>query len=189
MRPLSALLLILPIAMTAAADTNRGQPPATARPMMAKPLSVTQRQFARQFGQRLARNPDYQSVDADWRQFVRGQPRGTDFKSLLVLIRQEAINHRQRELRTLQKQIQDGNRRRTTLGHELAHVRQQRASAQQQSRLKALELQQRREDDSLRLKKSNFETANQKTTQFVNMLSSVIKTMNEMAAGNIRNLR
>jgi len=83
MRPLSALLLILPIAMTAAADTNRGQPPATARPMMAKPLSVTQRQFARQFGQRLARNPDYQSVDADWRQFVRGQPRGTDFKVCL----------------------------------------------------------------------------------------------------------
>ena len=36
---------------------------------------------------------------------------------------------------------------------------------------------------------SQFENANQKSTQLMNMLSTVMKTMNEMASGVIRNLR
>jgi hypothetical protein len=36
---------------------------------------------------------------------------------------------------------------------------------------------------------SQFENANQKATQYVNMLSSVLKTLNEMARSVIRNLR
>jgi hypothetical protein len=36
---------------------------------------------------------------------------------------------------------------------------------------------------------SQFEKANQKATQYTNMLASVLKTMNEMSAGIIRNLR
>jgi hypothetical protein len=36
---------------------------------------------------------------------------------------------------------------------------------------------------------SQFENANQKSTQYTNMLASVLKTMNEMQTGIIRNLR
>jgi hypothetical protein len=36
---------------------------------------------------------------------------------------------------------------------------------------------------------SQFENANQRASQYMNMLSSVIKTMNEMKMGVIRNLR
>ena len=36
---------------------------------------------------------------------------------------------------------------------------------------------------------SRFENANQKSTQYMSMLSSVLKTMKEMEAGVIRNLR
>ncbi len=36
---------------------------------------------------------------------------------------------------------------------------------------------------------TEFENANQKSTQYVNMLSSVLKTMNEMQSGIIRNIR
>ena len=43
--------------------------------------------------------------------------------------------------------------------------------------------------DSRQLASSQFENANQKASQYVNMLSSVLKTMNEMQSGIIRNIR
>jgi hypothetical protein len=43
--------------------------------------------------------------------------------------------------------------------------------------------------DSREYASSEFENANQKATQYVNMLASVLKTMNEMHSGVIRNLR
>jgi hypothetical protein len=36
---------------------------------------------------------------------------------------------------------------------------------------------------------TRFENANQKATQYMNMLASVLKTMNEMQSGITRNLR
>ena len=43
--------------------------------------------------------------------------------------------------------------------------------------------------DNRQIASSQFENANQKATQYVNMLSTVLKTMNEMQSGVIRNLR
>jgi len=42
--------------------------------------------------------------------------------------------------------------------------------------------------DNRQMASSQFENANQKATQYVNMLASVLKTMHEMQAGIIRNL-
>jgi hypothetical protein len=58
-----------------------------------------------------------------------------------------------------------------------------------QDELAELERERETVRNERQLVSSQFENANQKATQYANMLSSILKTMSEMATGVVRNLR
>jgi len=58
-----------------------------------------------------------------------------------------------------------------------------------QSEMSAMEDQRETLRSNRQMSSSQFENANQKATQYTNMLASVLKTLNEMQMGVIRNLR
>jgi len=61
--------------------------------------------------------------------------------------------------------------------------------SQLQAEIAAVENQQETVRNDRQMASTQFENANQKATQYINMLSSVLKTMNEMRKGVIRNIR
>lgn len=58
-----------------------------------------------------------------------------------------------------------------------------------QRELTQVEVQRETVRNDRQLVSTQFENANQKATQYINMLSSILKTMNEMSMGVIRNLQ
>ena len=61
--------------------------------------------------------------------------------------------------------------------------------AKLQDSIAEVESRQEKLRNSRQLSSAQFENANQKATQYINMLSSVLKTMKEMGEGTVRNLR
>ena len=84
----------------------------------------------------------------------------------------------QRQIAALQQKNKAGNRQRHRLNRskikkEIAKVESSREEIRNERQLAT----------------SQFENANQKATQYLNILSSVLKTMKEMNEGTVRNLR
>ena len=72
----------------------------------------------------------------------------------------------------------------------IRQLQQQHATLLQlQAKMTAIDGQLRSPPSGRQLVPTYFENANQKSTQYVNMLATVIKTMNEMRMGLVRNLR
>lgn len=172
------LLAILPASMTAA---SAAQTVPAARTGQSQPLTVAQRQFARQLGQRLARDPRYQTIDADWRKFVRSQPRGTDFRPLAALVHQEAINAKQREIHLLRKRLNESSQRKAALGRELGHARQLQPTPLQKTNIANLEMRYQTADDQNRLSQVDLQNALQRQQQLVQSMSAVRKAMQDAA--------
>lgn len=182
---LICLLSIPPASITVATAADADPVASAAR---ARPLTQTQRQFARQLGQRLARDPRYQSIDADWQQFVRSQPRGTDFGALVALVRREAVNAKQRETHLLQRRLNQSSREKAALSRELAHARQLQPTPLQKKKIADLEMRYRNVDDQNQLIQLDLQDILQKQQQTMQMLSNISKVMHDTAMAVVRKI-
>jgi len=187
MRLFVVLLLLLPV-LPAGANVLTAVVGPSAQPVRGKAITITQRQFARQFGQRLARSLNYRDIDADWRQFVKTQPRGTDFKALVELVRREAIHAKNQEIRLKRKRLNQASQRKMALGHELAHVRQQRLTPALQARTAELERRYRQTKDDELLQNIELQGLLQKQQQLLQQLSQISKMMHDVAMAVIRKI-
>lgn len=189
MRPTPALILFLSIAMPTMAAGPAALPSPAAPALQRQALTSHQQQLARQFGQRIARNPSYSHIDADWREFIRRQPRHTDINALLAIVKDEATRTNHQNIQDLRRKADGAARQQSTIQRELADARQQRSLSTQISRIRSLEQRQNQLSDMSRLAQRQLQDAQDKQSKMMQTLSSILKNMHDTASSIIQNLK
>ena len=182
----SLILLLLSIVIPATAAVPTALPTPAVQPVRQGPLSSQQQQMARQFGQRLANNPSYSHVDADWREFIRRQPRHTNINALLAIVREEAARTNDRNIQTIRSRGAQANQRKAATQRELAHVRQQPASPDKARNLEKRLSQESEMSQQLQLQ---LQQATDRQTKAMQTLSNILKKMSDTASAIIQNLK
>jgi chromosome segregation ATPase len=90
------------------------------------------------------------------------------------------LQHQRSKLMKLQKELATIEGKRETVGNERLQL---------QNELATIESEREAVRNERQMVTTQFEAANQKATQYVNMVSSVLRTMSEMRQGIIRNVR
>ncbi|OGI40960.1 MAG: hypothetical protein A2140_02365 [Candidatus Muproteobacteria bacterium RBG_16_62_13] len=189
MRHVLTLLLFLPFAWPASAAAPTALPAPATTSLRQAALASQQQQMARQFGQRIARNPSYSHIDADWREFIRRQPRHTDINALLAIVKDEASRTSNQNIQNIRRDAENARRQKTTTQHELAQVRQQRASPGQIGKINSLEKRLKQQSGLNHELQLKLQAAYENQTKYMQTLSSILKKLSDTANAIIQNLK